>query len=255
MTMFSKDGNIAYYDSKAETFIINKDSDYKNIQKIGNRSLLCFSPSGKYIALSDQNYIDYTHHSHKDWGHQPSGNIFIHAIEEPQVCISQYNDFGDGISGVVYSGKSGRAGNVASVAFSSDEKRLMAVGDDGVIVVRNLHFSDEVNEYNYYPTDDNISFIREPLELQVNFEESMDSFINNQTIVDLNSAISLSNRFRFQRELFYSNRDRMRKAISDFNSFNSMEVARRYIVENFDWDFNAKTVIDFMKLLQQKYLS
>lgn len=83
----------------------------------------------------------------------------------------------------------------------------------------------------------------------------MDSFINNQTIVDLNSAISLSNRFRFQRELFDSNRDRMRKAISDFNSFNSMEVARRYIVENFDWDFNAKTVIDFMKLLQQKYLS
>ncbi len=163
MTMFSKDGNIAYYDSKAETFIINKDSDYKNIQKIGNRSLLCFSPSGKYIALSDQNYIDYTHHSHKDWGHQPSGNIFIHAIEEPQVCISQYNDFGDGISGVVYSGKSGRAGNVASVAFSSDEKRLMAVGDDGVVVVRNLHFDDEEKEYNYCHTHDNESFERKPL--------------------------------------------------------------------------------------------
>jgi WD40 repeat protein len=153
--MFSKDGNIAYYDSKAETFIINKKSDYKNIQKIENRSLLCFSPSGKYIALSDQNYIDYTHHPYENWGHQPSGNVFIHAIEEPQVCISQYNDFGNGISGVVYSGKSGRAGNVASVAFSSDEKRLMAVGNDGVVVVRNLHFRDAKLDIELLSGNDN----------------------------------------------------------------------------------------------------
>ena len=50
--------------------------------------------------------------------------------------MEQYNDFGDGIGGVTNMTR--RAGNVASAAFSSDEKRLLAVGADGVIVIRNL---------------------------------------------------------------------------------------------------------------------
>lgn len=137
MALFSKDGNVAYYDSKADSYLITKESDYKEIQKIEGKSLLCFSPSGKYIAFSDQNYIDYTHHPDANWGHQPSGNIFIHAVKDIQVCLKQFNDFGNGIKGVVF-----RAGSVASVAFSSDEQRMMAVGDDGVVVVRNLHLDE-----------------------------------------------------------------------------------------------------------------
>ena len=137
MAMFSKTGNVAYYDSKADAYLCFKDQDYKKIKKISGKSLLCFSPSGNYIAFSDQNYIDYTHHPHENWGHQPSGNIFIHPVYDVDTCYEQFNDFGEGISGVAC-----RAGNVASAAFSSDEKRLMAVGDDGVVVVRNLHLQD-----------------------------------------------------------------------------------------------------------------
>lgn len=138
MTMFSKDGNVAYYDSCANAYVATNNSNYNEIEKIEGKSLLCFSPSGKYIAFSDQNYIDYSHHPNANWGHQPSGNIFIHSINDVQTCLEHYNDFGDGIVGVV-----SRAGNVASAAFSSDERRLMAVGDDGVIVIRNLHLKKE----------------------------------------------------------------------------------------------------------------
>ena len=95
---------------------------------------MCFSPSGTYIAFSDQNYIDHEHHPGENWGHQPSGNIFIHKVNESSTCLQQFNDLGEGILGVAT-----RANSVASAAFSSDEKRLLAVGTDGVIVIRNLH--------------------------------------------------------------------------------------------------------------------
>lgn len=141
MTMFSKKGDVSYYDSKADAYLITKSSDYTDIQKIKGKSLLCFSPSGKYIAFSDQNYISHANHPDANWGHQPSGNIFIHPVNDVTTCIEHFNDLGEGITGVV-----SRAGSVASAAFSSDEKRLMAVGEDGVVIVRNLHLPHESEE-------------------------------------------------------------------------------------------------------------
>ncbi len=146
MTLFSKDGNVAYYDSRANAYVVTNKSNYTEIEEIEGKSLLCFSPSGKYIAFSDQNYIDYTHHPNSNWGHQPSGNIFIHSINDIQACLEHYNDFGEGIVGVVSC-----AGNVASAAFSCDERRLMAVGDDGVVVIRNLHLEEKENDKSYLP--------------------------------------------------------------------------------------------------------
>ena len=45
------------------------------------------------------------------------------------------NDHGDKITGVLTK----RQKTVAMVAFSPDDKKLMSVSDDGVIVIRNLH--------------------------------------------------------------------------------------------------------------------
>lgn len=77
--------------------------------------------------------IDYTHHPNGNWGHQPSGNVFIHSVENFSECLEQYNDLGDGISGVA-----ARAGSVSSASFSQDETKLLVVGTDGVVVIRNL---------------------------------------------------------------------------------------------------------------------
>ena len=133
MAMFSRNGVAAYYDSVPNTYLRSKENEYSAVVKIEYRSLLCFSPSGKYVALSSQGYTAYNHGKNCNWGHQPSGAIYVHATNNPKVEIEHYNDLGKGINGI-----SSSAGNVASAAFSIDEKRFLAVGTDGVIVIRNL---------------------------------------------------------------------------------------------------------------------
>lgn len=136
VTVFNKNGDVAYYESNPNAYIIKADSHLKEPKKIAGKSLLCFSSSSKYIAFSDQKYIDYTNHPDEDWGHQPSGNVFVYKVCDTENCLEHYNDLGEGIEGVSY-----RAGSVASAAFSQDDKRLLMVGTDGVVVIRNLHFT------------------------------------------------------------------------------------------------------------------
>ncbi|MFR9503195.1 MAG: hypothetical protein SNH73_01930 [Rikenellaceae bacterium] len=138
MAMFSKNDNIAYYDSVPNTYLLKRKDEYKSTVQIKDKSLLCFSPSGRYIALSNQGYIAYDRRRNRNWGHQPSGNIYIHNTDNPSVEMEHYNDLGESINGL-----SSRAGNVASAAFSKDEKRLLAVGIDGVVIIRNLTLTSE----------------------------------------------------------------------------------------------------------------
>ena len=135
MTMFNKNGDVTYYDSNPNAFIVTAESNYQVTKKTQGKSLQCFSPTGNYIALSDQSYIDYAHHPELKWGHQPSGNVYIHSTNCFEQCLEHYNDLGDGIEGVAC-----QAGSVSSAAFSQDERRLLVVGNDGVVVVRNLIF-------------------------------------------------------------------------------------------------------------------
>lgn len=165
MTMFNKKGDVAFYDSHANTFILQAKSKYEDIDKISGKSLLCYSPTGNYIALSDQKYIDYEHHPNDVWGHQPSGNIYVHDTLNSYECILTFSDLGDGVSGV-----STKAQSVASVAFSSDEEKLLAVGNDGVLVIYNLHTEDYENwrrqmpcggsdEKHYYRKEERSGFV------------------------------------------------------------------------------------------------
>ncbi len=131
--VFSRKGDVAYYDSTPNAFLALADSNFNDICEIKGKNFLSFSPTGKYMALSNQGYISYLS-GNQNWGHQPSGNVYIHQVENLNDCIGHFNDMGEDIKGV-----SCRAGSVASAAFSLDEKRLLMVGVDGVIVIRNLH--------------------------------------------------------------------------------------------------------------------
>jgi hypothetical protein len=144
MTMFNKKGDVAYYDSNPNAYIVTAESNYKETKKAQGKSLLCFSPTGNYIALSDQSYIDYAHHPELNWGHQPSGNVYIHSTDCFDQCLEHYNDLGEGIEGVAY-----QAGSVSSAAFSQDERRLLVVGNDGVVVVRNLKLSEDTKQIDF----------------------------------------------------------------------------------------------------------
>ena len=85
-------------------------------------------------------------------------------------------------------------------------------------------------------------------------DDTLAEVINNKKIIDLKSSITLGDRFRFQRELFGGNGEKMNKAISDFNSFETMAEAQSYIAKNFDWPLDNDAVSDFIQLLQRRYL-
>ncbi|MBO5086911.1 MAG: hypothetical protein J6B65_06710 [Paludibacteraceae bacterium] len=85
-------------------------------------------------------------------------------------------------------------------------------------------------------------------------DDTLAEVINNKKIIDLKSSITLGDRFRFQRELFGGNGEKMNKAISDFNSFETMTEAQSYIAKNFDWPLDNDAVSDFIQLLQRRYL-
>ena len=123
--VFNKNGVYAYYTSDPETWFIFNGHQIK----IPKRSFLTFSPSGNFFALSRQGYI-------RSAGHQPSCDIYVHSINNLQNEICHFNDHGDEIEGVATS-----ASTVASVAFSADEKKILSISRDGVIIIRNLNFN------------------------------------------------------------------------------------------------------------------
>lgn len=138
MTLFSKQGDVAFFDSRPNTYIIKDFSNNMECKEMPRKSLLCFSPSGKYIALSEQGYLSYQSAPKGSWGHQPSGVVFIYSIDDLQCYSDFFNDFGKGLKGAT---SLSRTYSVAAAAFSHDEKRLLAVGEDGVVVVRNLQLA------------------------------------------------------------------------------------------------------------------
>lgn len=136
MVLFSKKGDMACYDSHPNTYVLTASGDNWHHTTIEGRSLLCFSPSGGYLALSSQGYIPYGVDP-SAWGHQPSGNVYIHRlapVDQIRTSLATYCDLGSDVKGL-----EPRAHSIASAAFSSDEKHFLVVGNDGVVVIRNLH--------------------------------------------------------------------------------------------------------------------
>lgn len=154
---FSKNGYFATYDSNPDTYLINindklfddKPSEIElndNLKKINNtffnhfnswvkiegKSFLCFSPTGKFIALSEQGYEPLTLGG---YGHKESGALHISETETGKVKLS-FSEHGDAI-------KSDNRKKITFVAFSEDEKKLMSLSEDGVVVIRNINISED----------------------------------------------------------------------------------------------------------------
>lgn len=130
---FTKDGFYAAYDSHP-ILLYGNVCNNEDIKEVGNRNFLAFSPDGKYMALSNQGYVSYSS-SNSNWGHQPSTNVYIHCVNDPDKQIMPtIDDLSD--AGIADTNKTQ---SVSSCSFSLDNKKLMMVGKDGIVVIRNLH--------------------------------------------------------------------------------------------------------------------
>lgn len=146
---FSKNGYFATYDSIPDTYLFKMSEELfqtqtdsvktkRNINQyrtrlpmIKGKNFLCFSPSGRFVALSEEGYNPRTANG---YGHQESGAVHI-AMTVSNDIIKSYTEHGDKI-------KDSNSSKVAFVSFSEDERKIMTLSSDGVVLIRNLDIKD-----------------------------------------------------------------------------------------------------------------
>ena len=150
-TAFTKDGIVAAYTSSPTTYIgkcdevkLKENEKKDNMSVIGGYNFLTYSPDGAYFACSQQGYIAYRNGAgdiNSNWGHQPSSLVDIRKASDPDNELIHFNDLSEmGIADTF------RRQSVSSVSFSNDNKKLLMVGNDGVVIVRNLHLEQYASE-------------------------------------------------------------------------------------------------------------
>lgn len=150
-TAFTKDGIVAAYTSSPTTFIgkcdevtIKENEKKDNMSVIGGYNFLTYSPDGAYFACSQQGYVAYRNGKgiiNPNWGHQPSALVDIRRASDPNNELIRFSDLSEmGIADTF------RSQSVSSVSFSNDNKKLLMVGNDGVVIVRNLHLEQNASK-------------------------------------------------------------------------------------------------------------
>lgn len=129
-SFFGTMGTFAYYDSNPHAMY--GDLGVGELNKVERRSILTFSRSGKYIAMSDKGYVPYAFNP-SNWGHMKSANIYVRKVGVEKEL--RFSDHGDEIMDLY-------SKDVTSVSFSPDDRKLMSISQDGVIIIRNLHLEE-----------------------------------------------------------------------------------------------------------------
>ncbi|MBK5192656.1 MAG: hypothetical protein JJE07_05485 [Flavobacteriaceae bacterium] len=152
---FSKNNYFAAYDSTGTTFLLRQDDldslfikgkskppEDKIWKNISGKNYLCFSPTGRYMAMSEESYIPFPNKEYDssfqiqlpesgNYGHQESGTLHI-LNTKTRLPIMSYYEHGDKMK-YDYNKK------IRFVSFSENEKRIMSMSNDGVVIVRNFN--------------------------------------------------------------------------------------------------------------------
>lgn len=160
---FSKSNVFATYDSSPDTYLIGVEklfettptdeelkqgnfqihrgsvfAKYKSWRVIKKKSFVCFSPSGNLMVLSEQGYEPLTLGG---YGHSCSCAVHIVSTGNGQI-VKSFLDHGAPLE------KHSNYKKLTFAAFSEDEKQLMTLSSDGVVLVRNV---DAVSKKAYGP--------------------------------------------------------------------------------------------------------
>ena len=82
---------------------------------------------------------------------------------------------------------------------------------------------------------------------------SLNDILEKKNLSDFRKAFSLNDRFRFRRELFGGNEEKMNKAIADLNDLSSYEESVTYLNKVLNWNIEDDSVADFIKLLENRF--
>ena len=87
------------------------------------------------------------------------------------------------------------------------------------------------------------------------FEEPVASkaVLYGKPVDDIRQAISLGDRFLYQRELFGQNAELMQRTLTDLNALRSFDEAISYIMTHFHWDSESSTYQQFLVTLHRRF--
>ena len=90
-------------------------------------------------------------------------------------------------------------------------------------------------------------------ELFVDEPASSKAVLYGKPVDDIRQAISLGDRFLYQRELFGQNAELMQKTLTDLNALHSFDEAVSYIMTHFQWDKESSTYQQFLVTLHRRF--
>ena len=95
----------------------------------------------------------------------------------------------------------------------------------------------------------------EPAKEEAEAEEiaSPKAAIYGKAVDDIRQAISLGDRFLYQRELFGQNAELMQRTLDELNKLGSYDEAVAYISNRFQWDTESNTYQQFLVTLHRRF--
>jgi hypothetical protein len=94
--------------------------------------------------------------------------------------------------------------------------------------------------------------IAEP-ELLLEEPVSPKAAVYGKSVDDIRQAISLGDRFLFQRELFGQNAELMQRTLNELNALGSFDEAQAYLNKRFQWDTESSTYQQFLITLHRRF--
>jgi len=77
--------------------------------------------------------------------------------------------------------------------------------------------------------------------------------IYGKAVDDIRQAISLGDRFLYQRELFNQNAELMQRTLTELNALHSFDEAMDYIASLFQWDTESNSYQQFLVTLHRRF--
>lgn len=77
--------------------------------------------------------------------------------------------------------------------------------------------------------------------------------VYGKSVDDIRQAISLGDRFLYQRELFGQNAELMQRTLNELNALSSFDDAMNYIGKHFEWDTESSTYQQFLVTLHRRF--
>jgi hypothetical protein len=106
--------------------------------------------------------------------------------------------------------------------------------------------ADELREMNAIITTRNESLSRN--------ENTLSDTLANKKINDIKQAISISDRFRFQRELFKGNGEEMNKTLNYINQLATYAEVESFLQSKYNWPTENESQNEFYQIVKRRFL-